>query len=89
MAVRLRTRTFKSGNSVALRLPKGLGLKEGDEMQIVSHANGRFSMWRADDDAAMLDSLYGSMSQGFMRDGRGEIEQGERAWDSDALRSAA
>ena len=89
MTARLRTRTFKSGNSVALRLPKGLGLKEGDEMQIVPHANGRFSLWRADDDAAMLDSLYGSMSPGFMRDGRGEIEQGERAWDSEALRSAA
>ncbi len=89
MATRLRTRTFKSGNSVALRLPKGLGLKEGDEMQIVPHADGRFTMWRLSDDAAMLDSLYGSMSPGFMRDGRGEIEQDERSWDSDALRSAA
>lgn len=89
MTVRLRTRTFKSGNSIALRLPKGLGLNEGDEMQIVSHANGRFSMWRAADDAAMLDSLYGSMSQGFMRHGRGEIEQAERAWDGDAVKSAA
>ena len=89
MTARLRTRTFKSGNSVALRLPKGLGLKEGDEMQIVAHADGRYSMWRVSDDAAMLDSLYGSMSPGFMRDGRGEIEQDDRAWNSDVLRPAA
>ncbi len=27
-----RTRVFKSGNSVALRLPKALGIKEGSEM---------------------------------------------------------
>ncbi len=27
-----RAKVFKSGNSVALRLPKALGLKEGDEM---------------------------------------------------------
>lgn len=28
-------RTFKSGNSVALRLPKGLGVPEGTEVRIV------------------------------------------------------
>lgn len=27
-------RTFKSGNSVALRLPKALGIKEGMEMKV-------------------------------------------------------
>ena len=27
-----RAKVFKSGNSVALRLPKALGLKDGDEM---------------------------------------------------------
>jgi antitoxin VapB len=27
-------KTFKSGNSVALRLPKGLGIKEGTEMKV-------------------------------------------------------
>jgi antitoxin VapB len=33
-----RTRTFKSGNSVALRLPKGLDVPEGVEMNIVKEA---------------------------------------------------
>ena len=28
------TRTFKSGNSVAVRLPKALGISEGTEMRI-------------------------------------------------------
>lgn len=31
-------KTFKSGNSVALRLPKGLGVPEGVEVQMVREA---------------------------------------------------
>ena len=34
-------KTFKSGNSVALRLPKGLGLPEGTEVRMVRE--GRMS----------------------------------------------
>lgn len=34
-------RTFKSGNSVALRLPKGLGVPEGTEVRMVRE--GRMS----------------------------------------------
>ncbi|MET0241637.1 MAG: AbrB/MazE/SpoVT family DNA-binding domain-containing protein [Sphingobium sp.] len=30
-----RGRTFKSGNSVALRIPKGLGVPEGTEVRLV------------------------------------------------------
>lgn len=89
MATQLRTRTFKSGNSVALRLPKSLGFREGDELQIVGHAEGRFSIWRVTDHAAVLDSLYGSMSPGFLAGGRGEIEQDKREWDEAVARSAA
>ena len=36
-----RAKTFKSGNSVALRLPKGLGLTEGREMT-VREEHGRY-----------------------------------------------
>jgi antitoxin VapB len=32
MGKEYRAKVFRSGNSVALRLPKALGLKEGDEM---------------------------------------------------------
>lgn len=33
-----RGRVFKSGNSMALRLPKGLGVAEGTEMRLVREA---------------------------------------------------
>jgi antitoxin VapB len=35
MAEEYRAKVFKSGNSVALRLPKALGVAEGTEMRIV------------------------------------------------------
>ena len=34
MVKQFRSKTFKSGNSVALRLPKGLGIEEGREMTV-------------------------------------------------------
>ena len=34
MTKEVRAKTFKSGNSVALRLPKALGIKEGVEMMV-------------------------------------------------------
>lgn len=34
MIKEVRAKTFKSGNSVALRLPKALGIKEGIEMKV-------------------------------------------------------
>ncbi|MEJ6594054.1 AbrB/MazE/SpoVT family DNA-binding domain-containing protein [Parasphingorhabdus sp.] len=36
-----RTKVFKSGNSVALRLPKGLGIEAGIEM-ILREEHGRY-----------------------------------------------
>ncbi len=35
-------RTFKSGNSVALRLPKGLGVPEGTSVRLVKEARMSF-----------------------------------------------
>lgn len=84
-----KTKAFKSGNSVALRLPKAMGFVEGDEVVVVSHSDGTFSFWREGDGLKVLMSLYGSMSPGFMKDGRGDIEQDDRAWDVDPFSSAA
>ena len=86
---KFRTKTFKSGNSVALRLPKALGLKEGDEVTLVPHADGSVSFWRDSDAAAILDSLYGAFSPGFMAGGRGDIEQEERDWSRPSRDAAA
>lgn len=41
MTKEIRAKTFKSGNSVALRLPKALGIKEGVEMK-VREEHGRY-----------------------------------------------
>jgi antitoxin VapB len=38
-----RAKVFRSGNSVALRLPKALGLKEGDEM-LLREERGSFTV---------------------------------------------
>jgi antitoxin VapB len=40
MGEEYRAKVFKSGNSLALRLPKALGLKEGAEMRIREEAGG-------------------------------------------------
>ena len=47
MTKEIRAKTFKSGNSVALRLPKALGIKEGIEMK-VREEQGRYVVEPAD-----------------------------------------
>lgn len=89
MAHEWRTKSFKSGNSVAIRLPKALGFAEGDEVVFVPHSDGTYSFWKEDDGLKVLMSLYGSMSPGFMKEGRGDIEQDDRDWDRDPVDSAA
>lgn len=43
MGKEYRAKVFKSGNSLALRLPKGLGLKEGSTMVLrEEHSGYRF-----------------------------------------------
>jgi antitoxin VapB len=89
MAQEWRTKSFKSGNSVAIRLPKTLGIVDGDEVVVVPHSDGTYSFWKESDSLKVLMSLYGSMSPGFMKDGRGDIEQDDRDWDRDPIESAA
>ena len=54
MSREYRTKIFKSGNSLALRLPKALGLEEGTEM-IVREEHGEFRFEPADKPKAKLD----------------------------------
>ena len=81
MARQWRTKAFKSGHSVAVRLPKSAGLTEGDDVVLVPHDDGSFSFWREQDGAKVLDGLFGAFSAGFMSEGRGDIEQAERDWN--------
>jgi antitoxin VapB len=57
-----RAKVFKSGNSVALRLPKALGLKAGDEM-VVRKERGRFEFEPAESEGGRIDltGIWGSI----------------------------
>ena len=72
-----RAKVFKSGNSLALRLPKALGLKEGD-MMILRKEHGRLVLEPeiAIERAIDLTGLYGSIP-GL---GRQPFDHKERGW---------
>lgn len=50
-----RAKVFKSGNSLALRLPKALGLTEGLEMELQLAPDGTYALRRADAAKRMID----------------------------------
>lgn len=54
MAKEYRAKVFKSGNSVALRLPKALGIAEGTEM-VVREEHGRFEFEPVPDEPKKID----------------------------------
>lgn len=62
MGQEYRAKVFKSGNSLALRLPKALGLKEGTEMT-VREEHGRYSFEPAETGPRKIDltGIAGSM----------------------------
>ena len=82
MAHELIARSFKSGNSVALRLPKALGIEPGEDLVIVPLANGGMSIWKKSDTRKVFLSLFGSVSPGFMAEGRDDIDQMAYDWQS-------
>lgn len=61
MTKEYRAKVFKSGNSVALRLPKALGIKAGEEM-IVREERGKFAFEPVEDEPRRIDltGIYGS-----------------------------
>ena len=63
MSEEYRAKVFKSGNSVALRLPKALGLKEGDEMMIVREDRPGFKVEPVEAPKRKIDltGIYGSI----------------------------
>jgi antitoxin VapB len=50
-----RLKVFKSGNSLALRLPKALGLEAGMELELSDLAGGGYSLNRVESAKARLD----------------------------------
>ena len=65
MSEEYRAKVFKSGNSVALRLPKALGLKEGDEMMIVREDRAGFKVEPIEAPKRKIDltGIYGSIPE--------------------------
>lgn len=74
------TRTFKSGNSVAIRIPKSWGFAPGEEVEIAAKRDGQFTIRRRRANQSLRD-LFGAFSDRFMADGRGDIDQEPRDWD--------
>ncbi|HEX2762992.1 MAG TPA: AbrB/MazE/SpoVT family DNA-binding domain-containing protein [Allosphingosinicella sp.] len=78
-----KTKTFKSGNSVAVRLPKALGVEAGVEMT-VREERGRYIVEPVEDRAAGkkidLTGIYGSLRPGSIRLETDEYEDIPREW---------
>jgi antitoxin VapB len=55
------TRTFKSGNSIAVRLPKSLGVAAGTEMR-VREERGKYVLEPVEEEPRRIDltGIYGS-----------------------------
>ncbi|MBB4097265.1 AbrB/MazE/SpoVT family DNA-binding domain-containing protein [Sphingomonas kyeonggiensis] len=82
MGEEYRAKVFKSGNSLALRLPKALGLKEGAEMK-VREESGRFVVEHADAKRKITGEGWMGMLPGLKpltREER-EFEASPRPWD--------
>lgn len=83
MTKEVRAKTFKSGNSVALRLPKALGIKEGVEMK-VREEQGRYVVEPVDRPKRKIDltGIVGSCPElkPLTREER-EFEYSPRVWD--------
>ena len=61
MSREYRAKVFKSGNSVALRLPKALGLNDGDEM-VLREEHGKIAFEPAPVERKTIDltGIWGS-----------------------------
>ena len=82
-----RAKVFKSGNSVALRLPKALGLKEGDEM-LLREERGSLTIEPVPVAPKKIDltGIYGSCP-GIRRVERLDMAPRDLDWDGKLLRS--
>lgn len=86
MADEYRAKVFRSGNSLALRLPKALGLKDGTEMR-VREEQGRYVVEPVDAPKRKIDltGIWGSIP-GLQQIPRIEFEPRELDWDGTLLK---
>ena len=86
-----RAKVFKSGNSLALRLPKALGLAEGLEMELSVATDGSYALRRADAPKRKIDgSRFIGKCPGLEELPRYDFEDSLRDWHLlDGLRRPA
>ncbi len=71
-----RAKVFKSGNSLALRLPKALGLEAGMEMDIMTLPDGSYALERVKPPRRTIDiSGFAGMLPGFKPAPREDFEE--------------
>lgn len=75
-------RTFKSGNSVALRLPKGMGIAEGTELRMVREAPMTFRVEPVAAPRKTIDvSKFAGKAPWLTVPVREDFDDPPRAWD--------
>ncbi|MBB5687183.1 AbrB/MazE/SpoVT family DNA-binding domain-containing protein [Sphingobium boeckii] len=88
MSKEYKAKVFKSGNSLALRLPKALGLVDGDEM-VLREERGKYSFEPTLTKPRTIDltGIYGSMPglKALISDDR-MMEPRDLDWDGKLLR---
>jgi len=77
------TRVFKSGNSLAVRIPKELGFVDSaQDVEVERVGNTLVLRLVAQETLADIGSIFGMFSPGFMAEGREFHEEQERDWQS-------
>jgi antitoxin VapB len=75
------TRVFKSGNSLAVRIPKELGFVDAaQDVDVERVGNTLVLRLVAQETLADIGNIFGMFSSGFMADGREFHEERERDW---------
>jgi antitoxin VapB len=75
------TRVFKSGNSLAVRIPKELGFVDAaQDVEVERVGNTLVLRLVAHETLADIGKIFGMFSPGFMADGRAFHEEQERDW---------
>jgi antitoxin VapB len=77
------TRIFKSGNSLAVRIPKELAFaSEAQDAEVERVGNTLVLRLIEQENMADIDRVFAAFSTSFMSEGREVHEERERAWRS-------
>ncbi len=80
MSKEYRVKVFKSGNSLAVRLPKALGVAAGAEFDLTKAENGTILIEPVIPENIAFADVFGRFSAEFMADGRCPADEPARDW---------